>query len=312
MIIHAATRAALTTELKLLSNIDTDPFLGTHSSQIGKSLGWVVDVDFTLTLQKAGLARHIYLSTSAYVAAGATRKHLDMEQSIVNGVTTYQPVLSNNPAANAMVDMQSRRGCRFLSTPTSFDLSTKAMVIDNIVKANAPVFLHHHLDYLPVDVAGFLPRATLHGPNGETIAPLLDEYLQDPSKRDWSLRWNVSPTLAIPAPVVYVRVMNSQDIMATGFTDVEYSMFYPPILDVHGTLLPSVHGWTKISLRLNNDTAKLDSVLFNGNKRMYVEFPVSENPFFSLHLPDMKAKLSNSSVSLEIAAKDFCCSIWLC
>ena len=268
VIVHAATDTALTTELKLLSNIGTDPFLRTYPSQIGKSLGWVVDVDFTLTLQKAGLARHIYLSTSAYVAKGATRKHLDMEQNILDGVTQYRPILSDNPAADAMVDMQSRRGCCFSSTPTSFDLSTKAMVIDNIVAANAPVFLHHHLDYLPVDVAGFLPRAALHGPTGEIIAPLLDENLQDPSKKDWSLRWDVSPALGVPAPVVYVRVTKSQDIMATGFTDIEYSMFYPPILDVHGTLLSSVHGWTKASLRLNNDTAKLDSVLFNGNRRV--------------------------------------------
>ncbi|MCJ1398670.1 hypothetical protein MMC11_001871 [Xylographa trunciseda] len=268
VIVHAATHGILTTDLKLLTNIEVDPFLRTHSSLVAKSLAWVVDVDFTLTLQKAGLARHIYLNTSTYVPKDATRQHLDLKQSSVNGITQYLPALCDDPPADAFNDMQDRRGCRFLSTPTAFDLSTKAMVIDNIVAANAPVFLHHHMEYLPIDVAGYLPRAALHGTNGEVVTPLLDDDLQDRSKSDWSLSWNPPPTQALPGPVVYVRLMRCQDVMFTGFTDIEYSMFYPPIQDVHGTILSSIHGWTKVSLRLDNDTAKLDSVLFNGNKRI--------------------------------------------
>jgi hypothetical protein len=267
VIVHAATGDVLATDLRFVSNPNMDQYLRTYMPDVGRVLGWVVDVDSTVNLQRAGLARHMYLTTSAYSPPGKARKHLDISQSTVNGVVRYQPVLSDNPPVSALLSMQSQQGCRFLSSPLTFDLSTKGLVLDNIIAANAPVFLHHHLDYLPIDVAEFLPHAILQGPNNELISPLLDEHLTDVTKKDWSLYWSPPHAPAL-GPAVYVRVTRSRDIASTGFTDIEYSMFYPPILDVHGTLILNTHGWVKLSLRLDNDTRKLDSVLFNGNKRM--------------------------------------------
>ena len=234
-----------------------------------QAASWIVDVDATTTLQSAGLARHMYLSPSAVIPAGTTRKHLDLQSSTdSSGSTSYSPVLLDNPAdETSLVEMQSKQGCRFLGAPTNFDLSIKAMVIDNIVAANAPVFLHYEKTYLPVDIASYLAQASLLGSNGEHIYPVIDDQLLDPDKQSWTLSWTPPPLAQMPNPIVYVRVLRSREVMMTGYTDIEYSVFYPTLQLPQGSQPISVHGWVRVTLRFDNETATLDSVSFSGDKR---------------------------------------------
>ena len=240
----------------------------TYPADVAQAITWLFDVDFTLILQIAGLARHMYLSTSVLAPNGSIRKHLDMHSEIgADGIIQYSPAILENPADDAYADMQLRRGCRFLAAPTAFDLSTKAIVIDSIVAANAPVFLHHAKTYLPVDVAGYLPKARLQGPTGELNNKLQDDVLLDPDKRGWFLDWTPPSSDQLPDPVVYVRVIRSREVMMAGFTDIEYSLFYPTVHDSAGNNHAGV-GWIKVTLRMDNETNTLDSVLFNGTKRV--------------------------------------------
>jgi hypothetical protein len=268
VISHVATGGALTTDLALLTDYGLEPFMRTYSQAVAKSITWTVDVDFSTVLQKAGLSRHLYLCPSAVVKDGETRKHLDLDQSSTIGVARCQPALRDHPSAGDFSSMLNSGGCRFIATPGSFDLSTKTMIIDNLVAINAPVFLHHHMEYLPVDVASFLPLVTLKGPAGQAIYPILDEHLQDLSRKDWTMDWTAPKKESVAPPVVYVRVVRSRDVLLTGFTDIEYSLFYPPFLDIHGTLVSTVRGWTKVAIRIENDSGQIDSVLYNGNKRV--------------------------------------------
>ena len=262
IIVHKASGAFLTTDLKL--HMDTN-----YTPDMVQSVSWVVDIDATTTLQSAGLARHMYLSPSAVIPTGAMRKHLDLQSSTSSdGSTSYSPVLLDNPAIEtSVVDMQSKQGCRFLGTPTDFDLSVKAMVVDNIVATNAPVFLHYESTYLPVDVATYLTQASLISSNGDHVYPVIDAQLLDPDKQDWTLSWTPPPLTQMPKPIVYVRVLRSQETMMTGYTDIEYSMFYPTVQLPQGAQPASSHGWVRVTLRLDNETATLDSVLFSGEKR---------------------------------------------
>ena len=211
----------------------------------------------------------MYLAPSAVTAANTAPKHLDL-QSLTNpdGVTLYSPALLDNPSdETSLVDMQTKQGCRFLGAPTDFDLSNNGMVIENIVKANAPVFLHYEKTYLPVDVGFYLSKASLFGSKGEFVTLINDEQLLDPGKQDWTLNWTPPPPTQIPGPVVYVRILRSRDVMMTGFTDIEYSVFYPTLQLPQGSPPSSFHGWVRVTLRFDNETAALDSVLLSDGKR---------------------------------------------
>ena len=210
----------------------------------------------------------MYISNVSFVPAGGVRKHLDLSAGDSND-NPFRPALLENSPITSLSSMQYKRGTRFLSAPGTFDLSTRALIIDNFIAANAPVFVHHKLTYLPVDVSQYLQQASLISNADETVTPVLDDYLRDPRySNDWALNWTPPASTATTTPVVYVRVLRSTQVMMTGFTDVEYSVFYPPLKDVHGNLMRSVNGWVKVAVRLDNDTGAVDSVLFNGTKRM--------------------------------------------
>ena len=268
VIIHAQTGSVLTTNLRLIN-----PYINGGSFKCfpvadAQASTWVVDVDMTLTLRIAGLARHMYLSNSTVAVNGAPKKHLDLHLNVdSDGVVNYSPAIIDNPAPDAYIDMQDRRGVHFLAVPTTFELSTSAMVIGNIVAANAPVFLHSAKTYLPVDIAGYLSKASFIDPDRSADKTILDEKLMDPTKASWSMTWNPPASTQLPQPVVYVRVTSSRELMMTGFTDIKYSMFYASIISPSGDSLHGT-GWVKVTLRMDNETNTLDSVLFKATKRV--------------------------------------------
>lgn len=206
----------------------------------------------------------MYINNASFTPPNTNKKHLDLSGSD----RALKPALVDDPSTEALGDMQFKRGCRFVPAPRTFDLSTRSLIINNIIAANAPVFVHHSLCYLPIDVSEYLKQAKIISPTGENMTPIIDEFLISDAKRDWALSWSPPSRESMPNPAVYVRVLRSHQVVMTGKTEVEYSVFYPPIRDVHGSLVPTVHGWLKVALRLDNDTGAVDSALFNGNKRM--------------------------------------------
>lgn len=256
------------TDLTLVTADITGASFQTYDSGVARAITWAVDVDFTLKLQIAGLARHMYLSPSVLTTDGSPTRHLDMQSQVsTDGSVQYRPALMQNPPQDAYIDMQLRRGCRFVAAPTLFDISTKATAIENLVAANAPVFLHHTQTYLPIDVAEYLTSASLSSLSGEVASQITDDVLTDPVKKNWVLNWIALPPEQMPKPVVYVRVCRSKDVMMTGFTDIEYSLFYPAMRNQQGVVLNG-SGWLKVTLRVDNETNTLDAVLFNDLKRM--------------------------------------------